>query len=791
MPKIINSALLDSIRKPSDMVDDMLDKQLETLEANLGKKAKGIGNHLMSLLVQNGNRIQWEEQALVGEMIKVTALDATTLREVLITLREGGIIRQTVGGRYEIANSFLARRANQKIEADNRVLRGIQTSIHDYQSRGALLDEKYINYIDSSISLNLLTDRERQFVEESRESIKKGRRLNILLISLAFILLAAMTFTAFRNYNKAKVNNEKFQEYTEKLEERGKELTAQKERAELAEHDARLKAEEAETARQNAEQARKDALAFAKETEALRRIAIADRDSIYRLNEQTAAQAAILQDLSEEAQQKAEAYKALSEVADKRAAEARIAQQKAEQYNRIITSWNAANRALQIEDSRTKALVAMEAYNINKRYPELGNIYHPNIVKALFDASCTLTPQLIFNQKGYHKGGIQAISFRPQLDRFYTTGEDGKLMQWDIKQWNTIGSPQLKAVQAMNIPVGKANQVLALSPSGDFVLIGGQGPQLTVVNTFNGRTMASYSIANQDEVYTAKWLNDEQFMVAGNTHFYTYKEGEGFLAHPKMTSNVNWIGNRGNSLVGYTFRGELRDYAYRVAIDSIQDKNRGKREVVLGIGSLREVDFGMLSNLKVHKRQDGRDIYAFGFSNGRIIIAANEPGDPQFLSLLSNEKKVFKLYQSAISALDFNLVDDFLAVGNLEGTVSLWDLNRYTEPSYQPMVYAGQADGILSLKFSPDGRFILAGDRKGDVYFWNVHPDAYAEAICEELNKTFDAYQNQQTEMNKVLKRSIAPDLRYDHLSDEEYIRYFEGNGEEGQRRKAIQVCNF
>ena len=131
MPKVINSALLDSIRKPSDMVDDMLDKQLETLEANLGRKAKGIGNHLMSLLVQNGNRIQWEEQALVSEMIKVTPLDATTLKEVLNTLRLGGILRQTVGGRYEIANSFLARRANQKIEADNRVLRGIQTSIYD------------------------------------------------------------------------------------------------------------------------------------------------------------------------------------------------------------------------------------------------------------------------------------------------------------------------------------------------------------------------------------------------------------------------------------------------------------------------------------------------------------------------------------------------------------------------------------------------------------------------------------------------------------------------------------
>lgn len=51
MLKLISDVLLDSMCKLSVMVDDMLDKELELLEVDLGCKVKGVGNYFMLLLV--------------------------------------------------------------------------------------------------------------------------------------------------------------------------------------------------------------------------------------------------------------------------------------------------------------------------------------------------------------------------------------------------------------------------------------------------------------------------------------------------------------------------------------------------------------------------------------------------------------------------------------------------------------------------------------------------------------------------------------------------------------------
>ena len=147
------------------------------------------------------------------------------------------------------------------------------------------------------------------------------------------------------------------------------------------------------------------------------------------------------------------------------------------------------------------------------------------------------------------------------------------------------------------------------------------------------------------------------------------------------------------------------------------------------------------------------------------------------------------MYQSAISVFSFSEEKDFLAVGNVEGAISIWDLNQYVEPSYQPMIYEGISDLIYSLQFSPDGAFILAGDRSGSISFLNVEPAAYADAICEELSSNFGAFRTEQSEINKVLKRRLRADFSFDQLSSKEYSRYFEDFVQEEGGLTAVRVC--
>ncbi len=98
-------------------------------------------------------------------------------------------------------------------------------------------------------------------------------------------------------------------------------------------------------------------------------------------------------------------------------------------------------------------------------------------------------------------------------------------------------------------------------------------------------------------------------------------------------------------------------------------------------------------------------------------------------------------------------------------------------------------NSIHALKFSPDGEFVLAGDKNGSLTFLNVDPAAYADAICDELSNNFKVFKDEQVEMNKVLKRRFRADFNFDHLSINDYSRYFEDVVQDDRGQTMIKVC--
>ncbi len=187
---------LDQMGTGNNIVEDLLDQQVREIESILGEKYRGMGNKVLSMFVQGGNRVQLSESAIAEELHNKKGLGLMMVQRILEQMTQANLLRKTPGGKYELSNNLLAQRAFQKVEAENRVLRTMRSNIRDRMARKELLDEHYLNYITSSLSLLDLTPEEYGFVDESRDAIQRRKRRRGFLLTLFVTALSLMAFWA-------------------------------------------------------------------------------------------------------------------------------------------------------------------------------------------------------------------------------------------------------------------------------------------------------------------------------------------------------------------------------------------------------------------------------------------------------------------------------------------------------------------------------------------------------------------------------------------------------------------
>lgn len=188
-----------------------------------------------------------------------------------------------------------------------------------------------------------------------------------------------------------------------------------------------------------------------------------------------------------------------------------------------------------------------------------------------------------------------------------------------------------------------------------------------------------------------------------------------------------------------------------------------------------------------HQVDEANGYLVYGFSSGRIMILTinelNVSNDPFFF----DENNLLKAHQASISAITFSDNGKYLAVASYDGSVSIWDMSKYQEASYQPMLFDGMSSWATTVAFAQNDKTLITGCRDGSLYFWNTNPEDYANYLCRHLDANQEKFFAQQREINDVQNKSGVLGIRHNELEKDDYIKYF-GAMEDPTQRK-VKVC--
>ncbi|MDZ4678886.1 MAG: hypothetical protein SH848_02120 [Saprospiraceae bacterium] len=772
MPKVIDSQLLDSIRKPDYLIDELLDKQLERIEEVLGKQAKGLGNKVLALFVQNGVRVQLSEQEVIREFSIKKNVDTHSVRSILDLLKQSGLLQISPGGNFELPNNFIAQRAFRKIESDNRVLRSILLTIQDRMSREQLLDQQYLNYMTPMMDQLELSEVEQEFVQDSRQAIRKERRVFRLFLTLMFLALLALASWALYNGQETQKSNDNLKLEYDKTRDAEDQARKSFIAAKSAEALARDAEQYAQRQRANAESQRYIADSLRFEAVGSRDLAIKERINAERMRQRAEQEAKRNAALEKQARDSSDIYNRLRLGAQKNEEVARMERDRAQRLSKIIASRNAAVRTLQMEDRRLRALVAMEAYNINRMDAENGNPLQPDIFKSLYTATRALNPQLSFTQTK-HKGGVRDIVFHPDKNVFYSTGSDGVVQEWPIRSWNTVGTPQLGDLKKLEAVGGGVQNALAISGDGRQLLVAGEPAYFQILNTRSGKVEVTLNKTRGEEIFLGGFTKTGGFYAMSQRQFYIWEPGKEVKSFPKLSSKTGGFlpdyPEKGDSRL-WSFLGVYNNYAYELNISEF-DGGQEKTEEDNIEGTQKEVDFGNITAVAV-SIVGNKTLVAYGFNTGRLYIIEGADLSNLFQGE-GNQNKRFKHHQAAVSDVVFSPDGRWLAAASYDGTVSLWEMSRYnSDASYQPTVLDGHNSWVLSLAFSNDSHNLLAGCQDGSIHFWNLNPENYANQLCLDLRGALDDSIEERKRVEIRQKKSIQQ-TDFDELTMEEYRLYF------------------
>jgi WD40 repeat protein len=350
-----------------------------------------------------------------------------------------------------------------------------------------------------------------------------------------------------------------------------------------------------------------------------------------------------------------------------------------------------------------QTLLAYQAYLFNQKHGGTSN--DADIYMGLYNVAKNYGNE---NYKTFtgHKGAIRSIAFTPGKREFYTSGDDGKVLKWnlDSKEQNVqviYSGTEIVEVLTVSpdtgwLACGGNNSVIKMIPlkanSIGYDLKGHSGMIKSLVFSFDGKYLYSASLDGK----VIKWDLSARTSLNVNTDM--------------LQINSIDISTNGNYLAGISPDGKVLVWNPENTSDNFRIESAGKK--------IKSVRF----------KPDENKI-AIGYSDGYIELW-------DIATKYKIAESEIRAHSTEINDIQFNAKNFQMATASKDGTLKLWDTRDLTTP---PINFTDNDGFVLVFEFSPDGQLIISGTY-GDKGVNNLvarptRVDLMAQEICTLLTR--------------------------------------------------------
>jgi hypothetical protein len=363
-----------------------------------------------------------------------------------------------------------------------------------------------------------------------------------------------------------------------------------------------------------------------------------------------------------------------------------------------------------IDDKELAGLTAMQGYLYHTKYG--GKKYDPYVFRGLYYSLAKLSGYNYNAVKvpGGLKNKMFALAVSQNSDKFYTTGNDGKIVRGDFIN--------LKTEAQLYENKGHPNRVLALSKDEKYLVNGSDSSYLEIFNLEAPNKDPLRLKGHRGSISDIKFLqNNDGFLSASTDRTLrltdpTTGQSKNVLTLPYDLKSID-ISPDGNWLVGGSTSGKLvlistKDFTYREIANEAPSR-------------ILSVAFNPIQPT----------VLAYGVEvlneKNRVV-----KGTVKIMDLATQKVKELSGHKAGITDLEFSPDGKLLASAGLDRKLQMWVVEY---PEDLPIEMDNNNGNVWHIAFAKGSNYLIASCNDGEVRVWPTDTRTLAEQVCPKLTR--------------------------------------------------------
>jgi WD40 repeat protein len=367
-----------------------------------------------------------------------------------------------------------------------------------------------------------------------------------------------------------------------------------------------------------------------------------------------------------------------------------------------------------------------------------------------------------------HTAPITGLAISRDNRTLYTTALDGKVIVWDLAGAHRLGRP---------FPTGPTTPdhppAYALRPDGRVLAVGRGNGMVDLIDARTLRPLSTFPAVPHGPVLALAYAPRSPLLVVGGDNGFlalvdpvrgervARLRGHGgpLLYPPSFSADGRLMATTSpNAVILWDLRsGKPVARPVRPSVEPVGESSLSPDGRTLAIAVEQGVEIVDVTTLRqriVLSQSETIDTIRFT-PDGRYVVGGSFRGWARLWSTKTGRPVSQGLagHAGRVTGLAVNPAGDTLAVGDIDGTVRLYDL-----PTQQPLGVPLPAvpNSPVAPEFTPDGAYLFAITDAGRAYRWDVRPSSWARDACAVAGRTLT-----RTEWQAALPgRPYAPACR-------------------------------